>query len=65
MPPPDGTAQQVQRSWDSVKVSVTAEKLLENASDERDQARLRVAFSKESGAWLQLIRTPTASRSLE
>ena len=41
MTPPEGTAQQVQRSWDSIKVSVTAERFLENASDERDY---RLAF---------------------
>ena len=34
---------------------MTAERLLENASDERDQARIRAAFSKESGAWLQAL----------
>ena len=41
---------------------MTAEGLLENASDERDQARLRAAFSKESGAWLQAL--PVSSLGL-
>ena len=62
MPPPEANAQQVQRSWDSIKVTLTAERLLENASDERDQARLRAAFSKESGAWLQAL--PVSSLGL-
>ena len=55
MSPPEGNAQQVQRTWDSIKVSVTAESLLENASDERDRAHFRAAFSMESDArsWLQ------------
>ena len=35
---------------------------MENASDERDQARLRAAFSKESGAWLQAL--PVSSLGL-
>ena len=51
--PPEGTARRSQRVWDTLKVSVTAERLLENAPDLRACARLLAASSRESGAWLQ------------
>ena len=53
--PPEGTAQRLQRAWDALKVSVTAERLLANAPDERSHARLLAASSMESGAWLQAL----------
>ena len=53
--PPEGTAQRLQRAWDALKVSVTAERLLENAPDERSHAWLLAASSMESGAWLQAL----------
>ena len=53
--PPEGTARRSQRVWDTLKVSVTAERLLENAPDVRARARLLAASSRESGAWLQAL----------
>ena len=60
--PPEGTSQRLQRAWDALKVSVTAERLLENAPDERSRARLLAASSMESGAWLQAL--PVSSLGL-
>ena len=60
--PPEGTAQRLQRAWDALKVSVTAERLLANAPDERSRARLLAASSMESGAWLQAL--PVSSLGL-
>ena len=50
---PEGVAQRAQKSWDTVRVSVVSEALLENAPDDRSRARLLAASSRESGAWLQ------------
>ena len=52
IPAPEGTGQHRQKAWDSIKVSATFTKLLEDSSDEKSHARLLVAFSPESGAWL-------------
>ena len=60
--PPEDTAPQSQRVWDTLKVSVTAERLLENAPDVRARARLLAASSRESGTWLQGL--PVSSLSL-
>ena len=60
--PPDGLAQQKQRVWDTLKVSVTVNTLFEAASDEKSRARLLAASSKESGAWLHAF--PVSSLGL-
>ena len=60
--PPHGTAQQWQRAWDTLKVSVTVNTLFEAASDDKSRARLLAASSKESGAWLHAF--PVSSLGL-
>ena len=53
--PPAGTAQWLQKAWNTIRDSVAAERLLESASDTRSRASLLMASSKESGAWLQVL----------
>ena len=50
--PPEGSAQQLQKAWDTLKASRIAESLLESAPDQRSRARLLAASTKEAGAWL-------------
>ena len=47
--PPEGTGEHHQKAWDSARVTATASKLLEDASDERSHAHLMAASSRESG----------------
>ena len=53
--PPEGTAQQLQKAWDTLKASGIAESLLESAPDPRSRARLLAASTKEAGAWLSAL----------
>ena len=53
--PPEGTVQQHQKAWDTIKVMGIADHLLENASDTRSRARLLAASTKEAGAWLSTL----------
>ena len=56
---PEGTRDHHQKPWDSARVTASACKLLEDALDGRSCARLMVASSRESGAWLNA--TPHSS----
>ena len=53
-PPPVAPASHHQ-VWDTIKVSATANALLENAPDALSRARLLAASAKESGAWLNAL----------
>ena len=44
-----------QKVWDTIKVSATANALLENAPDALSHARLLATSAKESGAWLNAL----------
>ena len=50
--PPEGTAQHHQRNWDTPRVSHTADRLLEEAPDDRSRSQLLACSARESGAWL-------------
>ena len=54
-PPPVAPASHHQKVWDTIKVSATANALLENAPDALSRARLLAASAKESGAWLNAL----------
>ena len=62
-PPPATPASHHQRSWDTCRVNATAEALLDNAPDAKTRARLLAAYSKESGAWLNVL--PVSSLGLK
>ena len=53
--PPQGIAQQKQRTWDTLRVSAVAGLLLENTTDATDKAHLLAASCKESGTWLNAL----------
>ena len=53
--PPGGAEQKSQRAWDAPRVMATIDDQLNNAVDARSRARILVATSKESGAWLQAL----------
>ena len=53
--PPVGTAAHHQKSWDTPKVSASADALLESAPDATARARLLAASASESGAWLNAL----------
>ena len=48
--PPVGAGASLQKNWDHVRATTTADRLLENASDDLDRARLLASRSKEAGA---------------
>ena len=54
-----------QKAWDSIKVSPTFTKLLEDAPDEKSCARLLAASSPESGAWPNAPRCSSLSLHLD
>ena len=54
-PPPVAPASHHQKVWDTIKVSATANALLENAPDALSRARLLAASAKESGTWLNAL----------
>ena len=47
-PPPEGVAQQHQKSWDNVRASSIADTLLETAPNSRARARLLASSARES-----------------
>ena len=53
--PPEGTAQHHQKNWDTPRVSHTADRLLEEAPDDRSSSRLLACSVRESGAWLNSL----------
>ena len=53
--PPEGSAQQLHKAWDTLKASGIAESLLESAPDPRSRAHLLAASTKEAGAWLSAL----------
>ena len=60
--PPHGIAQQRQRVWGTLKVSITVNTPFEAASDEKSPAWLLAASSKKTGAWLHAV--PVSSLGL-
>lgn len=54
-PPSEGTAEQRQKTWDTINVSAAADILLEQAHDTRACASLLAHSTRESGAWLNVL----------
>ena len=52
---PEDTAACMQRAWDSVRTMSTSQRLLDNAVDEEERARLLAVTTRESGAWLRAL----------
>ena len=52
---PEDTAACMQRAWDSVRTMSTSQRLLDNAMDEEERARLLAVTTRESGAWLRAL----------
>ena len=52
---PEDTAACLQRAWDSVRIMSTSQRLLDNAMDEEECARLLAVTTRESGAWLRAL----------
>ena len=61
-PPPPIPAAHCQKEWDTPKVRVTADLLLNGASDAVSRARLLATATKELGAWLNAL--PVSSLGL-
>ena len=61
-PPPPNSVSHRQREWDTPRVKVSAQALLEDAPDERSRARLLAASRQETGAWLNAL--PVSSLGL-
>ena len=53
--PPERLVQHRQKIWDTIKISVSANLLLETAPDPRARARLLASRVKESGVWLNVL----------
>ena len=53
--PPEGVAQQHQKSWDNIRDSSITDALLETAPDSRARARLLASSARESGVWLNAL----------
>ena len=53
--PPEGTAQHHQRNWGTPRVSHTADRLLEEAPDDRSSSRFLACSARVSGAWLNSL----------
>ena len=53
--PPQGTAQQKQKAWDTLRVFAVADHLLEKTTDANTKACLLAVSCKESGAWLDTL----------
>ena len=53
--PPEGEAACKQKSWDGLRASLTAKRLLERAENDEERARLLSVSTKESGAWLRAL----------
>ena len=54
-PPPVGTTQRHQKTWDNIKATSIADSLLETAPDARARARLLASSARESGVWLNVL----------
>ena len=52
---PEDVAACKQRAWDSIRTKSTSQRLLDNAADEEERARLLAVMTKESGAWLRAL----------
>ena len=52
---PEDVAACKQRAWDSIRTKSTSQRLLDNAADEEERARLLAVMMKESGAWLRAL----------
>ena len=61
-PPPVSPSSSRQKAWDLPHVQETYDQLLQGATDSRSRARLLVAATKESGAWLHAL--PVSSLGL-
>ena len=53
--PRQGTSQQNQRAWETLRVSALAGLLLEKGTNATDKAWLLAVSFKESGAWLNAL----------
>ena len=52
---PEDAAACKQRVWDSIHIKSTSQRLLDNAADEEERARLLSVTTRESGAWLRAL----------
>ena len=52
---PEDAAACNQRAWDSIHTKSTSQRLLDNAADEEERARLLAVTTRESGAWLRAL----------
>ena len=52
---PEDAAACNQRAWDSIRTQSTSQRLLDNAADEEERARLLAVTTRESGAWLRAL----------
>ena len=52
---PEDVAACKQRAWDSIRTMSTSQRLLDNAADEEERARLLAVMTRESGAWLRAL----------
>ena len=53
--PPEGTAQYHQKNWDTPRVSHIADRLLEEAPDDRSRSQLLACSARKSGVWLNSL----------
>ena len=53
--PPPISVSHCQREWDSPRVRVSVQALIDNAPDALSRARLLATSSKETGAWLNTL----------
>ena len=53
--PPDGIAACRQKSWDCVRTSLMAQRLLDEAENDEERSRLLAVSTRESGAWLRAL----------
>ena len=55
LPPPEGTAACMQRSWDGARAAFVADHLLEGVANDEERAWLLSVSTNESGAWLMAL----------
>ena len=60
--PPAENAAHKQKSWDSPRTASAAQHLLNDATNDEEQARLLAVSTKESGVWLRAL--PVSSLGL-
>lgn len=53
--PPEGIAACRQKSWDYVRSSLTAQRLLDEAENDEDRIHVLAVFTRESGAWFRAL----------